>query len=332
MNIMTADTRSRSQSTADISVVIPVKNESAGMAACLQGILDQTVPVREILVIDSGSTDGTQEIARGFDKVRLIEIAPGEFNHGDTRNLGWREAKGEFVLFTVGDARPFDENWIGELLKGFTQDDVVAVSGAQVVPHEQRANPIDWFRPASKPRITTLRFGGAEGFEAAQPAERTVACGLDDVTAIYRRSALEEIGFRRLVYGEDVLFAYDAYRAGKAIAFNPAARVYHYHLETYQSVLKRTVAVASLRRRLLGYRSDRPGYWVPLARYLVRLVRERCLSWQERLHWLRYNERVLAAVNSGIRIVDEAAGHGGDALSAAHDKYCGTPPIPLRRT
>jgi rhamnosyltransferase len=318
--------------TTDISVVIPVKNESAGLAACLQGILDQTVPVHEIIVIDSGSTDGTQDIARRFDKVRLVEISSTEFNHGDTRNLGLRESNGAFILFTVGDARPCNNLWIDELLKGFTGDDVAVVSGAQVLPRERHANPIDWFRPVSQPQIETFRFGNAEEFSNAPSATKSRACSLDNVTAIYRRSALQEIGFRRLVYGEDVLFAYDAYRAGKAISFNPAARVYHYHIETYQSILKRTVAVASLRYRLFGQASLKPPLLSSVARYVFRLAREKDLTWRQRARWLSYNLRILIALRRGINLVDTAASSGAEALSAVHDKYCGTPPIPLRRT
>ena len=135
-----------------------------------------------------------------------------------------------------------------------------------------------------------------------------------------------------MVYGEDMLFAYDAYRAGMAVAFNPAARVFHYHVETYQSLLKRTVAVASLRYRLFSHRSAKPGYYGVLARYAWRLARESGLSWQERLRWLKYNERSLSAVNRGIALVDDAICAGGRALESLHDHYCGTPPVPLKRS
>jgi glycosyltransferase involved in cell wall biosynthesis len=45
-----------------ISVVIPVRNEAEKIATCIDGILSQTVAVSEIIVVDSGSTDGTLEI------------------------------------------------------------------------------------------------------------------------------------------------------------------------------------------------------------------------------------------------------------------------------
>jgi rhamnosyltransferase len=329
---VTSASRSRTLTGAPprISVVIPVKNESAGLAACLEGVLGQTVPVEEILVIDSGSTDGTQAIARGFDKVRLIEIPPSEFNHGDTRNLGVREAVGEFVLFTVGDARPVSDDWIAQLLAGFVADDVVAVSGAQVVPKSAHTNPVEWFRPVSQPSLSVFRFGDRAAFEAADPIRRWQATSIDDVTTIYRRAALLETPFRRLVYGEDVFFGLDALTGGKAVAFNPAARVYHYHLENYATVLKRTIAVASLRYRMTGYLTPPHRFAPSFLRAVARLMRTPGLSWPERLRWARYNLALGRALRDGLRMVHAAEREGGDAMDRLHEAYCGTPPAPLK--
>ena len=51
-----------------VSVIIPVRNEAKRIRQCIEGILKQTVPVQEIIVIDSGSTDGTLEILAEFPK------------------------------------------------------------------------------------------------------------------------------------------------------------------------------------------------------------------------------------------------------------------------
>lgn len=319
-----------SEAESGISVVIPVKNESAGLAACLTGILEQTEPVREIIVIDSGSTDGTQEIARSFDKVRLIEIKPNDFNHGDTRNLGVGEAQGEFVIMTVGDARPVDSKWLSELLAGFVAEDVVAVAGSQVVPESKNTNPLEWFRPRSRPEIRVSRYKTPDAFEAADPLEKWQATSLDDVTAAYRRSALTKQPFRRVVYGEDTFFALDALKSEKAIAFNPAARVYHYHLENYATVHKRTIAVASLRYQMTGYETTKHDFWPVYLRGLVRLVRNPKLTWVERLRWARYNWNLGKALSDGIDKVHAARAKGGNAMQDLHEEYCGTPPMPLK--
>ncbi|MBZ0097974.1 MAG: glycosyltransferase [Taibaiella sp.] len=89
-----------------VSVVIPVKNGLGTIKRCLDGILAQTVDVKEIVVVDSGSTDGTIALLKTYDKVELIEIAPADFNHGETRNIGVRNAIGDVVVLTVQDAWP----------------------------------------------------------------------------------------------------------------------------------------------------------------------------------------------------------------------------------
>lgn len=311
-----------------ISVVIPVKNEAAGMADCLDGILSQTVAVDEILVIDSGSTDGTQDIVQRYPKARLVEIAPTDFNHGETRNLGVRETTGDLVLFTVGDARPVDDKWIGRMLAGFVADDVAAVGGIQVVAHDRRNNPLEWFRPVSEPVRSVHRFGGAAAFDAADGQTRRNACVIDDVTSMYRRSFLEQVPFRHAVYGEDMLICIDALRAGYALVRDPAARVYHYHLQNYRTTLQRTVVVCLLTRDLFG---TMPGKQLPQPfRDAVRLLREPSLSLREKLYWWRNQRECFRGAVDGITIFEKAVAEGAEALAALHTEYLGAPPIPVK--
>ena len=312
-----------------ISVIIPVRNEAAGLAACLDGILSQTVRVHEIIVIDSGSDDGTQDIARRYEQVRLIEIPPSEFNHGDTRNLGVRESTGDMILFTVGDARPVDDRWVEKLLAGFLTPDVVAVGGVQVVPHSADANPLDWYRPASTPQTSVHSFGSTAAFDAATGAERRSACVLDDVTAIYRRDILETIPFRRLVYGEDLLFAIDALRAGHTLVRQPSAQVYHFHVNNYATTLKRTIAVGSLRHELFGMLPAMPVD-TPLHN-AVRLLREPGLPMAAKLRWWRHKREIMRALRDGTRMLHKAQAEGVGCLVALQEKYSGTPPVPLKR-
>lgn len=71
------------------SVVIPVKNAVRILPEVIDRVLSQkTEWPFEVIVIDSGSQDGTAEYLRNLDTVRLIEISPSDFGHGRTRNLG----------------------------------------------------------------------------------------------------------------------------------------------------------------------------------------------------------------------------------------------------
>ncbi|HEX6724380.1 MAG TPA: glycosyltransferase, partial [Gaiella sp.] len=95
-----------------ISVVIPVKDGGADLARCLAGIAAQGIEEEvEIVVVDSGSTDGGPERARAAGAV-VHEIPAEEFGHGRTRNLGVELARGDTVVFTSQDAVADDSGWL----------------------------------------------------------------------------------------------------------------------------------------------------------------------------------------------------------------------------
>lgn len=316
--------------TGRISVVIPVRNGVSRITACIEGILGQTVGVDEIIVVDSGSTDGTLEILKAYPCVRVIEIDPGDFNHGDSRNLGVRNASGDWVVLTVQDARPSDSRWIERLLEGVTDDEVVAVCGAQVVPHEKDANPVEWFRPVSKPTLKRVQYTSAGEFDALSPAEKLAACRWDDVTSMYRREVLLRLPFQRTRFAEDVIWAKDALRAGYAIVYNPAARVYHFHTETPEFTFRRTLTVMYYRYRSFGYLYDEPGLTLPILKAARILARENRLSLREKAFWTRYVWRNLRASASAIRAFRKAAAEGSAPLDTLHDRYCRLPPVPQK--
>lgn len=88
---------------ASISVVVPTYNRAALLPETLDAILAQTLPAREVIIVDDGSTDATVAMltARYDGRVRLIRIS----NSGDlvARNTGLREACGDLVAFCDSD-------------------------------------------------------------------------------------------------------------------------------------------------------------------------------------------------------------------------------------
>jgi glycosyltransferase involved in cell wall biosynthesis len=86
-----------------LSVVIIGRNEGERLARCIataQAIAGW--PASEILYVDSGSTDGSPRVAEQMG-ARLLALPPGGFTAARARNLGWREARGEMILFLDGD-------------------------------------------------------------------------------------------------------------------------------------------------------------------------------------------------------------------------------------
>lgn len=110
-----------------VSVIIPTYNAEETISSCLKALQNQSFAScdYEIIVVDDGSTDNTQDIVRRFDVELLNQNHQGA---GAARNLGAKRAKGEVILFTDADCEPH-YNWIEEMCKPFHRDDIVGVKG-----------------------------------------------------------------------------------------------------------------------------------------------------------------------------------------------------------
>lgn len=310
-----------------IGVAIPVKNGWPEIRDCIEGLLAQTIRPNRIYVMDSGSTDGTREYLQGIPEVQVIPVEPIDFNHGETRNLGWQHAREDFVFYTVQDARPAEENLLAELMKGFDEDpSIMAVCGQQVTPHDPDKNPVEWFRPVSTPRATVYRCTSPAEFDALPPPEKKIRCSWDDVVALYRREALAQTPFRRVVFGEDMLWAKDALRKGYGIMYRPSARVYHYHLEDADFSFKRAFTTMYFRYRNFGFLPEKPlmsfRRKLSIVRSLVSSLGFAPARW---VHWYRYNQTIHRSIDRAYTLFTQQLAQGETALDQAHETYCGTP-------
>ena len=127
-----------------ISVVVIVRNEEKFIRHCLEGILGQSVRDFEVVVIDNGSTDGTDDIIRSFDDGRIRYYRDeGEPGMAELRNRGIRRSSGEYVFFTDGDCVPY-RHWLEEGLAVLEGEDVVGVEGKTYYEAPQMVTISDW--------------------------------------------------------------------------------------------------------------------------------------------------------------------------------------------
>ncbi|MFO0934682.1 MAG: glycosyltransferase family A protein [Planctomycetota bacterium] len=88
----------------DVAVVVPVRNGAAYLAEALASVAAQTVPAREVVVVDDGSTDGSAAVARAAGPgVRVVEQAP--LGAGAARNRGVAETTAPWLAFLDADDR-----------------------------------------------------------------------------------------------------------------------------------------------------------------------------------------------------------------------------------
>jgi glycosyltransferase involved in cell wall biosynthesis len=200
-----------------VSAVIPVKDGETYIEELLKSLIQNGVD--EILVIDSGSRDRSLEIVR-HTEVKLIEIEPGEFGHGRTRNLGVENTSGDLICFLTQDATP-SEGWLAAYREAFDLDER---AGAAYGPHLPRADT----SPMIARELTEFFAGFApDGRPAIQRAGDSTF--LSNVNACYSRECWEEIRFRGVAYSEDQAFGRDLLQAGWVKVYHPEAAVLHAH-------------------------------------------------------------------------------------------------------
>lgn len=310
-----------------VSVVIPVKNGADTLKSCLDGLFRQTIKERmEVIVIDSGSKDGTLELLQQYP-VKVHHLPPAEFNHGETRNLGVSLAAGEFVVMTVQDATPASDNWLETMLTHFADPLVAGVCGQQIVPHHPDKNPLQWFMPASEAKPFSYHFPEAIGFKELTGKEQHKFCNWDDVNAMYRKSAKIKLPFRKLMFSEDTLWAKDALEAGYKIVYDYRARVYHYHHQNYSFYFKRSYIILYQNYKFYNYISYPKNPLISVPRIIYRLLRMNQLSIAEKLKWLRYNlTLVRAGWNAALIFSWYAKVKGMDGVEASQKRFVGLPP------
>ncbi|MGH2837880.1 MAG: glycosyltransferase family 2 protein, partial [Thermoleophilaceae bacterium] len=221
---------------ATVSVAIPVLNGARYLDEVLTAVRGQEVDREvEIVIIDSGSTDGSVEIAERHGAI-VHRIDKSEFSHGGTRNRLMELASGDHVAFLTQDATPASTRWLAALLEGFEQaDDVAAVFG----PHEARPDASHMIHSEMDRHFATWGNGGRtidvhrlertpEGLAAYRdfPGQLTF---LSDVNCCIARWAWERIPYRDVPYAEDQLLGRELIEAGYAKVFHPEARVLHSH-------------------------------------------------------------------------------------------------------
>src|SRR6476661_3158719 len=102
----------RMSPTVDVAIVIPTLNGGADLTRLLDAISRQEGPFRpSVVAVDSGSTDGTIDRLRERGS-RILAVAPGEFNHGETRNMALRSVDTDFAVLIVQDAVPESARWL----------------------------------------------------------------------------------------------------------------------------------------------------------------------------------------------------------------------------
>lgn len=209
----------------DASIVIRTYNEAKWLPEVLKAVANQQVEEQqfETVVVDSGSTDGTREIAESFG-CRLVSIRKDDFTFGRSLNIGCDAARGRNLVFLSGHCIPVGKYWLSDLIAPLGNQDIVYTYGRQLA-HE------------------SSKYSEAQLFRKYFPAENALPqegffCNNGNSALV--RSVWANNPFNEDLTGlEDMELAKRLLQNGSKVGYVAGAPVIHVHEETWMNVRTR---------------------------------------------------------------------------------------------
>lgn len=183
-----------------VSIVIPVYNAEKYIDVCLKSVVSQTYKNLEVLVINDGSTDKSKEIAQGFaqkdNRVKVISKENGGVS--TARNMGMKNAQGEFICFVDADDY-LNCRFVEVLVSGFDEENCV-ISACDMFRKYKNEDVAD----NSEHKSTIYSIGDAFRRMCKNGDIYPSSCNKMFLTEVIKNNDL--YCDTSLVYGEDTLF------------------------------------------------------------------------------------------------------------------------------
>jgi rhamnosyltransferase len=225
------------------SVVIRSFNEERHIGRLLTGIFKQSVPVEEIILVDSGSSDATLSIVSRYP-VRILTISPSEFTFGKSLNLGCSYARGEFLVIASAHVYPVYTDWLEHLLKPFENPKVALCYG------KQRGGDDAFFSEAQHfIKLYPDASNGSQGHPFCNNAN----------AAVRRTFWMEHHYDEELTGLEDLEWASWAMQKGYRLYYSAEAEVVHVHRESPRQIYNRYRREAIALKRI--HPAEKFGLW-----------------------------------------------------------------------
>lgn len=208
-----------------VSIILRSFNEAWALRDTLSALKEQDYANWELIVIDSGSTDGSQELIHSAQPAQFIQIQPHEYNPSKVMNLGMRLSRSNTCIFLNADATPQGPQWLRPLVSALQDPKTAAVFGGQIPrPDCQAVYACDYDR-CFGPNRESARW---DHFFSM------VSSGI-------RKDIWSQRGFlETLQYAEDDEYTRWAKAHGYNVVYCPEAVVMHSHNYTPAQAYKRS--------------------------------------------------------------------------------------------
>ena len=206
-----------------VSVVVCTYNRKNLLKSCLNSVYAQDYPKSnfEVIIVDGGSTDGTEELCKEFPQIQFITET--RFGLAYARNKGAELARGFIVAYTDDDCI-VDKQWLRNLVAGFQVSKNVMGVGGPVYPLHPEIIPEKIYVKAALGLFddgeSTKLTEGIITSNSAFKKEIFKTIKFDETLGITRRGKL-------ILCGEDTDFCQTLIDSGYKLLYTPYAKVYH---------------------------------------------------------------------------------------------------------
>lgn len=274
----------------------------------------------EVIAVDSGSQDGTLEILVAFP-VRLFQIPPQTFNHGETRNFGAQQASlsSRYLVYLTHDATP-TPGWLEALLAAVDESPRVAGAFSRHLPRPTCPPPMarlltqEWEQSGTPNRVVKQLTDKDD-----YARRRAYYAWFSNTSSCIRREVWEAFPFARVDFAEDAEWADRVLRAGYTLIYEPASGVIHSHDYSLWDQFAQNMdhARGMTRHFELPVNPVRSGLFWMMREFLrlfwldARYLAAQPMPLWRKLYWLGYSPLWHLASHLGARL-----GRGYDKLPA----------------
>lgn len=230
------------------SIIIRAYNEAQHIGRLLDGICQQTIQDRQVILVDSGSIDRTLEIAQEYP-IEIVHIQPDEFSFGRSLNLGISQARSDFIVIASAHVYPVYPDWLERLLAPLQVEKIGLVYGKQ--------------RGAANTHFSEHQIFAHWFPDISNNNQEYPFC--NNANAAIRRSLWEQHAYDESLSGlEDLEWARWIMQQGYRIAYSAEAEIIHVHNETPRGVYNRYRREAMAFKRIFPQENFHLGDFIRL--------------------------------------------------------------------